>query len=208
MAKRASKISDSLKQLADIQVNEWDFMGLLNTDIQELEIGRSLRKFGNIKVIDWDYGAVLPEVKKAADQEVDLVKLFHRAASRKVMDWDFRSVLPSHSVPVSAADKSREAMQSVILRLKNFLEFVAVNLIDHPDQAQIKVSEMGPTGLRFKLVLVKKDVAILIGREGHTAAALRNIIKAHAEKSGVQALLQIHSHEDEAAFLAKLAAGK
>ncbi len=208
MPKRVSKISSSLKQLAEIQVNEWDFMGLLNTDIQQLEIGRSLRRFGSIKVIDWDYGSVLPVVKKTADREVDLVKLFHRAASCKVMDWDFRSVLPSHSATAAESGVRREEMQAIILRLKNFLEFVVVNLIDHPDQAQIKISELGPTGLRFKLVLVKKDVAILIGREGHTAAALRNIIKAHAEKNGVQALLQIHSHEDETAFLAKKEGGK
>ena len=66
---------------------------------------------------------------------------------------------------------------------------------------------MGPTGLRFKLVLVKKDVVLLIGREGHTAAAIRSILKANAALHGVQALLQIHSHEEEAAFLAKKGAG-
>ncbi len=208
MPKRVSKIASSLKQLGDIQVNEWDFMGLLNTEIQQLEIARSLRRFGNIKVIDWDYGTVLPVVKRTADQEVDLVKLFHRAASCKVMEWDFRSVIHPPTTPAPSAAINREELQSIILRLKNFLQFVVVNLIDHPDQAQIKVSEMGPTGLRFKLVLEKKDVAILIGREGHTAAALRNLIKAHAEKHGVQALLQIHSLEDETAFLAKEKTGK
>lgn len=208
MPKKVSKIASSLKQLGDIQVNDWDFMGLLNTEIHELEIGRSLRRFGNIKVIDWDYGTVLPSVKKTADQEVDLVKLFRNAANCKVMDWDFRSVLQTDSKPATPPAISREEMQDIILRLKNFLQFVVVKLIDHPDHAQIKVSELGPTGLRFKLVLVKKDVAMLIGREGHTAAALRNILKAAATRDGVQALLQIHSHEEEAAFLAKEAARK
>jgi predicted RNA-binding protein YlqC (UPF0109 family) len=80
---------------------------------------------------------------------------------------------------------------------------VAVNLISEPQSAQIKVTPLGPTGLRLKLVLVKKDVAMLVGKEGHTAAAIRNILKATAELHGVQALLQIHSVEDEQAFLAK-----
>ena len=62
MPKRVAQIANSLKQLGDIQVSEWDFMGLLNTEIRELEISRSLRRFGNIKVIDWDYGSVLPTV--------------------------------------------------------------------------------------------------------------------------------------------------
>ena len=207
MPKRVAQIANSLKQLGDIQVSEWDFMGLLNTEIRELEISRSLRRFGNIKVIDWDYGSVLPTVKKTADQEVDLGKLLRRAANCKVIDWDFRSVLPSESKPAAATRPKQNAfggdeMQATILRLKNFLQFVVVNLIDEPNHARIKVSEMSDTCLRFKVVLVKKDVAMLIGREGHTAAAIRSILKAAAETHGVQALLQIHSQEEEATLLA------
>jgi len=206
MPKNVAKIASSLKQLGDIQVSEWDFMGLLNTELRELEISRSLRRFGNIKVIEWDYGTVLPAVKKTADQEVDLVKILRRAANCKVMEWDFRSVLPSEGKGTPSLVRqavNSDEMQAINLRLRNFLQFVVVNLIDEPAHAQIKVTEMSPTCLRFKLVLVKKDVAMLIGREGHTAAAIRSILKATAEMGGVQALLQIHSHEEEAALLAK-----
>ncbi|MES2661347.1 MAG: KH domain-containing protein [Verrucomicrobiota bacterium] len=207
MAKRASKIASSLKQLGEIQVNDWDFMALLNTEINELEISRSLKRFGNIRVMEWDFRTVLPVVKKTANQEVDVVGFLKRTAHYKVMDWDFRSVLPveTHSAPPRPERKtiSSEEMQAISLRLKNFLQFVVVNLIDEPNHAQIKVIQMGPTGLRFKLVMVKKDVAMLIGRGGDTAAAIRNILKATAESHGVQALLQIHTHEEEAALLAK-----
>ena len=201
MSKRVSKIADSLKQLGEIQVADWDFMGLLHTEIKELEIARSLKRLGRIQVMEWDFRAVLPAVKKVANQEVDVIDLCKRTASYKVMDWDFRSAAPVK------ASISRDEMQAILVRLKNFLQYVAVNLIDEPGHAQIKVSEMGPTGLRFKLVLVKKDVALLIGREGHTAAAIRNVLKAAAAAHGVQVLLQIHSHEEEAAFLAKKEAG-
>ena len=210
MPKRASKIASSLKQLGEIQVTDWDFITLLNTEVRELEIARSLKRLGNIQVMDWDFRTVLPAVKKAANQKVDLVGFFKRTAHYKVMDWDFRRDLPAASEPALQAPAepleekiSRAEMQAITLRLKNFLQYVAVNLIDDPNQAQIKVTQMGPTGLRFKLVLVKKDVAMLIGREGVTAAAIRNILKAAAAMNGVQALLQIHSHEDEIAFLAK-----
>jgi len=204
MTKRISKIASSLKQLGDIQVAEWDFMGLLNTEIRELEIARSLSRLGSLQVMEWDFRSTLPAVKKAANQEIDLVGFVKRTAAYKVMDWDFRSLRSAEST-ASVAERtiSRSEMQSVIVRLKNFLQFIAVNLIDEPDRAQIKVTEMGPAGLRFKLVLVKKDVAMLIGREGHTAAAIRSILKATAATHGVQALLQIHSQEEEAAFLAK-----
>ncbi len=94
-------------------------------------------------------------------------------------------------------------MQAVTDRLKNFLQYVAVNLIDEPSQAQLKVAELGPKRLRFKLVLAKVDVAMLIGRNGFTASAIRSVLKAAADREGVQVSLQIHSHEEEAELLAK-----
>ena len=94
-------------------------------------------------------------------------------------------------------------MQAVTDRLRNFLQFVAVKLIDEPAKAQLKVAEIGPKKLRFKLVLAKEDVAMLIGRNGFTASAIRSALKAAAEKDGVQINLQIHSPEEEAEFLAR-----
>ena len=96
-----------------------------------------------------------------------------------------------------------QPMQAVTDRLKNFLQFVAVKLIDDPSQAQLKVAELEPKKLRFKLVLGSEDVAMLIGRKGFTASAIRSVLKAAAEKEGVQVILQIHSHEEEAEMMAR-----
>lgn len=185
-------------------------MGLMNTDIRELEITRSLRRLASIQVTDWDFRSTLLAVKKTANQEVDLINLVKRTAHYKIMDWDFRSALPLGRKPAPPAPTaplgpcpSRTEMQALMVRLKNFLQYVVVNLIDEPNHAQIKVTEIGSTALRFKLVLVKRDAAMLIGREGFTAAAIRSILKAAAGRHGVQALLQIHSHEEEMALVAK-----
>ena len=94
-------------------------------------------------------------------------------------------------------------MQAVTDRLKNFLQYVAVNLIEDPAKAQLKVAELGPKRLRFKLILAKGDVALLIGRNGFTASAIRSVLKAAADKEGIQVSLQIHSHEEEAEMLAR-----
>ena len=94
-------------------------------------------------------------------------------------------------------------MQAVTDRLKNFLQYVAVNLIEDPSQAQLKVAELGPKRLRFKLILAKGDVAMLIGRNGFTASAIRSVLKAAAERDGVQVSLQIHSHEEETEMMAR-----
>jgi uncharacterized protein len=205
MKKKVREIAKSLKELGEIQVTDWDFKTLLNTEIHELEIAQSLRRLGQIQVNDWDFKNVIPAVKKTANQEVDVVDLLKRTANYKVMDWDFRGPEVSKQVPSPTA-KSHDAaaVQAISTRLRNFLQYVTVNLIDEPDLAQIRVSSLGPTGLRFKLVLTKKDTAKLIGKEGQTAAAIRGVLQATAASHGVQALLQIHSHEEENALFAKL----
>jgi predicted RNA-binding protein YlqC (UPF0109 family) len=94
-------------------------------------------------------------------------------------------------------------MEPTTERLRNFLQYVAVKLIDEPGQAQLKVAEIAPKKVRFKLVLAKADVAMLIGRNGFTASAIRNVLKIAAEREGVQVSLLIHSHEEEAELIAK-----
>ena len=210
MPKRISEIANSLRQLGEIQVTGWDFMGLLNKDLKDLEIGRSLRKLGNKKVIDWDFGEALPTVHKFAHQEVDLVGWVKRAAGFKVMEWDFRSALGDAGDP--APGPSREipdpqGMQELIVRLRSFLHFVAMNLIDEPEQAQIRIQEIEPGVVRFKLVVTKTDQITMLGRDGSTASAIRNLVKAAALAEGVHALLQILSHEEEAGLALRESGG-
>ena len=113
-------------------------------------------------------------------------------------DFRLNADLPNDSI-----GSMINCMEPVTERLRNFLQYVAVKLIDDPSQAQLKVAELGPKKLRFKLVLAKADVAMLIGRNGFTASAIRNVLKAAADKEGVQVSLQIHSHEEEAELLAR-----
>lgn len=203
MPRRISKVASSLKQLGEVQVNDWDFMSVMNKDISELELAQSLRKLGNLHVMELDFKTPLPVVNRLANQEVDLIGFVKRTAQYKVIDWDFKSPSSSKKSPAPGSWENRlspEETQTVIVRLKNFLQYVVVNLIDEPGHAQIQVQEIGPDVLRFKLVLVKRDVAMLIGRGGHTASAIRNTLKSAAGVHGVQALLQIHSHEEEMAL--------
>ena len=206
MPNRISNFAHSIKQLGEIQVADLDFIGLLNKDIKDLEISRSLRRLGNIRVTEWDFRNVLPAVNKLAHQEVDIAGMVRRTARYKVMDWDFRNALHPENKPDPAGRPSSlekrpggEELQALIVRLKDFLQYVVVNLIDEPGHARIKVLEIAPGVLRFRLVLVKRDVAMLIGREGHTASAIRSVLKAAASMHGAHALLEIVSHEEDAA---------
>jgi hypothetical protein len=203
MPKRVPKIGKSPEQAKhpkQAEVADWNFSELLNTDIKDLEIGASLKRLGEIQVMDWDLRTIVPAIKKIAAIEINL----NGGVRKKVMEQDFRRAhhstgpdAPKSSVKRSKKRVDAQEIQALTARLKNFLEYVAVNLIDEPSQAQIKVSEISQRVLRLKLVLVKRDAAMLIGREGHTAAAIRSVIKAMGRKSGVDVLLQILSHEEE-----------
>ena len=88
-------------------------------------------------------------------------------------------------------------MQETTEQIRNFLQFITLQLIKHPNDAQLKVAEVNEDSIRFRLVLNKADVAVLIGRNGFTASAIRNVLKAAAIRDGINATLQIVSHDEE-----------
>lgn len=204
MSKRISNLASSLRQIGDIQVNDWDFMSLLNKDIREFEISNSLRRFGNTRVMDWDFRTVIPVVNKLANQEIDVVELVKRAAHYKVMDWDFRNPSPeavrqtsehtASSHPISAE------VQDLIQQLKSFLYYLVTQLTDEPQHARIRIEKIENNVFRFKVLLVKRDVAMFIGREGHTVSAIRSLLKASAGSHGVHILLEICSRDIDSAL--------
>ncbi|MGJ8672369.1 KH domain-containing protein [Rubritalea sp.] len=99
-------------------------------------------------------------------------------------------------------------MQETTEQIRNFLQFIALQFISHPEDAQLKVAEVSDEHIRFRLVLNKADVAILIGRNGFTASAIRNVLKAAAIRDSINATLQIVSHDEERQRLAALEAGQ
>jgi predicted RNA-binding protein YlqC (UPF0109 family) len=106
-------------------------------------------------------------------------------------------------VDPSPGTRQSHAMQVVTDQIRNYLQYITVQFIEHPERAQLKVAELGPKRLRFKLVLESSDVALLIGRNGFSASAIRGVLKAAAEREGVQVNLQIHSHQEEEELLAR-----
>ena len=101
-------------------------------------------------------------------------------------------------------------MQEVTEQMRNFLQFIALQFITKPDQAQLKVGEASgqENHIRFRLIVAKEDIAILIGKNGFTASAIRNVLKAAAIREGVTASLQIVSHEEEHLRIAAVEKGE
>lgn len=98
-------------------------------------------------------------------------------------------------------------MSPVTEKLRSFLQFVAIQLIEKPQEAQLKVAELPGGKIRFKLVLPQSDVAVMIGKNGFTVAAIRNVMRMIADQERIHVSLLIHSHEEEEAVLARGDAG-
>jgi predicted RNA-binding protein YlqC (UPF0109 family) len=117
------------------------------------------------------------------------------------------------TLPLSSPDNDRSLMTTHIMKeatdqIKDFLQFIALQFIEHPDQAELRVAEVSEDRVNFRLIVAQSDVAILIGRNGFTASAIRNVMKAAAIRQGMQAGLQIHSHEEERQRMAAIEAGE
>jgi predicted RNA-binding protein YlqC (UPF0109 family) len=74
--------------------------------------------------------------------------------------------------------------------VETFLEFVVRQLVEAPEEVLVTKVEQGRK-LIFKVEMRKSDVGKVIGRNGHTITAVRNLLNAAAARSGQQVLLQI-----------------
>jgi len=196
MPKRNSKLSQSLRELGEIQVNDWELPEFLNKDISELELSRAMQRLGQVQVTDWDLKDVVPALQRLAHREVDVVDLLKQAANFKVNDWDIRKALLR-----SRADSkklSNRELKAISDKLCNYLRYMVDQLVDEPKYATIMVDEIAPQVLRFRVVLKKRDQSMLIGMNGYTANPIRRVLKDVALSAGAYAILQIQTHEEAA----------
>ncbi|MCX6764304.1 MAG: KH domain-containing protein [Candidatus Nealsonbacteria bacterium] len=77
---------------------------------------------------------------------------------------------------------------------KDFLEFIIKNLVDHPDDVKIdrKVDEMG---VLLSLTVNLEDMGQIIGRQGETARAIRNLVRIVGLKNHARVNLKIEEPE-------------
>ena len=76
--------------------------------------------------------------------------------------------------------------------MKEFIEFVAKSLVDHPDEVQVAEVEGEDEKTRIlELRCNKDDVGKIIGRNGRTIQALRTLLVTAAAKHGVRAVREI-----------------
>jgi predicted RNA-binding protein YlqC (UPF0109 family) len=74
--------------------------------------------------------------------------------------------------------------------VESFLEYVIRQLVEAPEEVLVSKVEQGRKVI-FKVEMRKADVGKVIGRNGHTITAMRNLLNAAASRSGQSVVLQV-----------------
>ena len=74
--------------------------------------------------------------------------------------------------------------------MREFLEYVVAQLIDQPEEIVLRDEEVAGTH-HFLLSLPRSEVGKVIGKQGHTIRAIRNLVASAAARHGGRATLEI-----------------
>jgi predicted RNA-binding protein YlqC (UPF0109 family) len=76
------------------------------------------------------------------------------------------------------------------MALKELIQTIAMELVDHPDE--VVVTEIaGDNNSLIELRVAKDDIGKVIGKEGRTAQSMRTLLTAVSTKIGKRAHLDI-----------------
>ena len=81
--------------------------------------------------------------------------------------------------------------------MEEFIEFVIRSLVEFPDEMIITKIE-SPQKVVFQIQLRQSDIGFVIGKQGHTIEAIRNLLNAAASRHGQKVVLQILDEESGA----------
>lgn len=74
--------------------------------------------------------------------------------------------------------------------MKDLLQFVARQLVDLPDEVEVREVE-GERSIILELRVAPEDMGKVIGRQGKTAQAIRTLVKAAGLRDGKRVMVEI-----------------
>src|SRR5262249_40477733 len=117
---------------------------------------------------------------QARQREVPEVDLRRRAAER----------LARRDRSAHRAYERREVIMAQEPDLAELIRFLAVNLVDKPDEVHVELVEERSAHV-YELEVAESDLGKVIGRGGKTARALRTVVQAVAPRSRKRTLVEI-----------------
>jgi predicted RNA-binding protein YlqC (UPF0109 family) len=74
--------------------------------------------------------------------------------------------------------------------MKEFIEFIAKHLVDHPEAVGV-TEVVGERTTVYELRVGEGDLGKVIGRKGQTAKSIRTLLAAASAKRGKRSVLEI-----------------
>lgn len=75
--------------------------------------------------------------------------------------------------------------------MKEFLEFIAKNLVDKPEAVSVKEIQEDENRIKFILEVDDSETGKIIGKTGKTAKSIRTLLSAVAAKQGKRVIMEI-----------------
>jgi len=75
--------------------------------------------------------------------------------------------------------------------MKEFIEFIAKNLVDNPEAVKVDEIQEGENKIKFILQVDDAETGKVIGKLGRTAKAMRTLLSAVASKKGMRVSMEI-----------------
>jgi len=104
--------------------------------------------------------------------------------SRKSKKVEEEQPRPSEAVP------GEPRQVTSVSAMKDFVEFIAKNLVDYPEEVEVRRID-GEKTIVFELKVNKSDIGKIIGKSGRTIRAIRTLLTTTAAKHGQRAVLEI-----------------
>ena len=80
--------------------------------------------------------------------------------------------------------------------MKEFLQYVVAQLVDRPEDFSLRVTDRGDTR-QFVLELPRSEVGKVIGKQGYTINAIRNLLAAAVARQGGRVTFEIEERAEE-----------
>jgi len=78
--------------------------------------------------------------------------------------------------------------------MKELLDYLARNLVDHPDAVEVEVEEQDDEVI-LTLAVDERDMGRVIGRDGRIANTLRSVLRVMGARAGRRVELEIVGNE-------------
>lgn len=76
--------------------------------------------------------------------------------------------------------------------MKDFVEYLTKQIVEHPEEVEVKEVESDNTTI-YEVSVHNEDMGRVIGKNGHTANAIRTLLSAaSAKEGGKRSILEIN----------------